>query len=99
TDICQSFGFLPLIAQEAAPMQNVIGLVGAGLGISIIPESVQKIQMPEVVYRPLLEDLPMATIALAWRKGDTSKGVKASSEVAREIARARSTTSYTAERL
>lgn len=99
TDICQSFGFLPLIAQEAAPMQNVIGLVGAGLGISIIPESVQKIQMPEVVYRPLLENLPMATIALAWRKGDTSKGVKAFSEVAREIAHARSTTSDTAERL
>lgn len=97
SDICQAFGFLPLIAQEAAPMQNVIGLVGAGLGISIVPESVQKIQMPEVVYRPLLEDLPMATIALAWRKGDASMGVKAFSEVAREIAHARSTSASAAE--
>jgi DNA-binding transcriptional LysR family regulator len=90
TDICQSFGFLPIIAQEAAPMQNVIGLVGAGLGISIVPESVGKIQMPEVVYRPLQEDLPLATIALAWRKGDTSMAVTAFSDVARAVAHARS---------
>jgi DNA-binding transcriptional LysR family regulator len=96
TDACQSFGFLPRIAQEAAPMQNVIGLVGAGLGISIVPESVQKIQMPEVVYRPLLEELPAATIALAWHKNDTSPGTRAFSDVARGVARARSTASSSA---
>lgn len=93
TDACQSFGFLPRIAQEAAPMQNVIGLVGAGLGLSIVPESVQKIQMPEVVYKPLLEELPMASIALAWHKKDTFKTTRIFSDVAREVANARSTTS------
>jgi DNA-binding transcriptional LysR family regulator len=71
-------------------MQNVIGLVGAGLGISIVPESVGKIQMPEVVYRPLREDLPLATIALAWRKGDSSMAVTAFSDVVRAVANARS---------
>ncbi|UHL64085.1 LysR family transcriptional regulator [Paralcaligenes sp. KSB-10] len=93
TDACQGFGFLPRIAQEAAPMQNVIGLVGAGLGISIVPESVQKIQMPEVVYRPLLEELPTAAIALAWHKKDTFNTIRIFSDVAREVARSRSTTS------
>lgn len=90
SEFCQSFGFLPCISQEAAPMQNVIGLVGAGLGISIVPESVTKIQMPEVVYRPISEMLPPASIALAWNKHDDSVVLSGFSDIARAVARERS---------
>jgi len=90
-ELCQRGGFLPHVVQEAAPMQNVIGLVGAGIGIAIVPESVQKIRVPEVEYRPFDRPLPQAEIALAWRKGDRNPVVGAFFEVARAVASQRST--------
>jgi DNA-binding transcriptional LysR family regulator len=39
--ICQQAGFRPQVAQEAVQMQTIVGLVAAGLGIAIVPGSMQ----------------------------------------------------------
>ena len=39
--------------QEVAEMQTVIGLVAAGVGISLVPESVRALVRHGVTYRPL----------------------------------------------
>jgi DNA-binding transcriptional LysR family regulator len=69
---CRAAGFAPKIAQEAAHIHTIIGLVGAGLGVALVPASARKLAIPGVIFRPLAEPAPRAEIALAWRRDDPS---------------------------
>jgi DNA-binding transcriptional LysR family regulator len=60
------------IVQEVAAMQTVIGLVAAGVGISLVPESVRALERPGVTYRPLDGETPAVRLAMAWRAADES---------------------------
>jgi DNA-binding transcriptional LysR family regulator len=60
------------IVQEVAEMQTVIGLVAAGVGVSLVPESVRALARSGVVYRPLAGEPPQVTLSAAWRTGDDS---------------------------
>jgi DNA-binding transcriptional LysR family regulator len=55
----------------------VIGLVAAGVGISLVPESVRGMQRRGVTYRELAEDAPTVGLAVAYRAGDDSPVLKA----------------------
>ncbi len=46
-------GFAPDIIQEADDAETCIALVGAGVGISLVPESLKSLQVPGVTYIPL----------------------------------------------
>ena len=39
--LCERAGFRPRLAQEAVQMQTVVRLVGAGVGVSLVPRSVE----------------------------------------------------------
>ncbi|WP_461188828.1 LysR substrate-binding domain-containing protein [Arthrobacter sp. Z4-13] len=43
----------PTVVQRAIHQETVLGLVAAGLGVSVLPESVQRFQMPGVTTRRL----------------------------------------------
>ena len=43
----------PRIVERAIHQETILGLVAAGLGVSILPASVSRFAMPEVVFRPL----------------------------------------------
>ncbi|TLM81107.1 LysR family transcriptional regulator [Pseudarthrobacter sp. NamE2] len=43
----------PRVAQQAIHQETVLGLVAAGIGASLLPESVRRFQMPGVVTRPI----------------------------------------------
>jgi len=64
--LCLAAGFTPKIAQEVGQMHAIVGLVGAGLGVSLVPESLQTVHARGVVYRHL-EDEPYTEMALAYR--------------------------------
>jgi len=51
--VCRRAGFSPLIQQEVNEMQVLLGLVAAGFGIAILPESAKQFQRTGVVYRDL----------------------------------------------
>ncbi|MBS0448706.1 MAG: LysR family transcriptional regulator [Proteobacteria bacterium] len=53
--LCDAGGFVPQVAQEARQMQTVIALVAGGLGIALVPESMTKLQRPDVRYLRLQE--------------------------------------------
>ena len=55
-------GFSPRIAQEASEAMTIIGLVSAGLGVSILPASFRRTRVDGVVYRTL--SYPEATTAV-----------------------------------
>jgi DNA-binding transcriptional LysR family regulator len=71
------------IAQEVPGMQTVVGLVAAGVGISLVPESVHELTRRGVVYRPLDGDAPRVRLAMAWREADSSPVLAAFLETAR----------------
>ena len=52
-------------------MQTIVSLVAAGMGIAIVPSSIQNLQRRGVVYRHLDEATPLAEMAIAWRVGET----------------------------
>ncbi|MDQ6627277.1 MAG: LysR family transcriptional regulator [Pseudomonadota bacterium] len=70
---CQRAGFSPCIAQEAPRVTTALGLVAAGLGVSVVPASMQRIALDGVVFRAIEDRAGLkAVLALGWRKNDSS---------------------------
>lgn len=51
--LCNAAGFQPRIAQEAVEWQTVVSLVGAGLGVSVAPQCVERLKWPNVAFRAI----------------------------------------------
>ena len=79
---CVQAGFTPRIVQEVGQMHAIVGLVGAGLGVSLVPESLQTVHARGVVYRHLAEQ-PYIEMALAYRNEPLSPLHQAFARVAR----------------
>ncbi|MEJ5126983.1 LysR family transcriptional regulator [Comamonas sp. MYb21] len=64
---CQNAGFMPQIKQHAVQAQTLVSLVGAGLGVALVPAVVAKAATPGVIFRELTDTqhLPQIGIALA----------------------------------
>nr|WP_218626413.1 LysR family transcriptional regulator [Pseudomonas sp. dw_358] len=70
--LAQQAGFSPHFAQEAGEAMTIIGLVSAGLGVSVLPASFQWMRIDGVVYRRLLDPEAMTAVWLLQRKGRRS---------------------------
>jgi DNA-binding transcriptional LysR family regulator len=84
---CLRAGFTPRVAQEANQTHTVVGLVSAGIGVALVPESTQRIGLAGVAYRPLRETTPRSRTAIAWRRADPSPSLAAFLDVARRVAK------------
>jgi DNA-binding transcriptional LysR family regulator len=70
---CHAVGFTPRVGQEAPRVTSALGLVAAGLGISLVPASLQRLNMDGVKYRRLTcHARPKAILNLATLRGDVS---------------------------
>lgn len=65
-------GGTPVIAQQAIQMQTIISLVSAGMGIALVPASLQNLARTGVRYAPLAGDAPRLETGIIWREGDTT---------------------------
>jgi DNA-binding transcriptional LysR family regulator len=70
---CKHSGFSLRIEQEAAQTQTIVSLVSAGLGVAIVPESIQRLRRPGVVYRKFSEPSPIMETVVAWLKDRRSE--------------------------
>ncbi|GAB2871444.1 LysR family transcriptional regulator [Pseudoduganella ginsengisoli] len=75
--LCRAAGFVPQIAMEAGEASTIIGLVAAGLGVSVLPQPFDRIRMKGVAYRPLADSAATTSLLLAQRKDDASPLVAA----------------------
>ncbi|MBI2317877.1 MAG: LysR family transcriptional regulator [Betaproteobacteria bacterium] len=82
--ICERAGFSPHIVQEARPMATVIGLVAAGMGVSIVPTSMQRINIEHVAYRPLGGTRAVNEFVVAWHRDHRSPVLSRFLEMAKE---------------
>lgn len=62
--LCRSAGFSPRVVQEAVRMKTITSLVAAGIGVSLVPESVRHLARPGVIYRDVLS-APTVELAAA----------------------------------
>jgi DNA-binding transcriptional LysR family regulator len=59
--LCRQAGFTPNVVQESREVYTTVGLVGAGVGVTIVPEAVQGMSWRGVVYKRI----PRATVRLS----------------------------------
>lgn len=79
-------GFMLSDVQESETIQTTLGLVSAGLGVSLQPESVTSLGRAGVAYRPLLERSPLVAIGIAYWRDEQPETVKAFVDIARAMA-------------
>lgn len=64
------------VAQWSNELQTAIGLVAAGLGVALVPASVQQQHRPDIGYASVLEPEAVSPIVLSRRAGDVSAMVQ-----------------------
>lgn len=68
-------GYEVLKTYETNGLQTAIGLVAAGMGVTIVPESVQRLRRDDIAYRPLSDKGLSSPLIMTIRTGDTSNHV------------------------
>jgi len=85
---CLQARFSPRLGQEAPRVVSALSLVAAGLGVSIVPASMQHMAMLGVVYRPLKgPPRPTSSLQIACRRGEMSPVVRNFISLVRKAAR------------
>jgi len=82
--MCQRAGFSPDIVQEAQ-MQTIVSLVAAGIGVALVPATLQNLSRRGLVYRPLAGTVAKLQLAVAWRRDNRSPLLEAFLSVVREM--------------
>jgi DNA-binding transcriptional LysR family regulator len=59
---CIEAGFEPHITQEASEPQTLLAMVGARLGVAMLPETISRIAWPGVVFLPIAGKAPSADL-------------------------------------
>ena len=77
-------GFSPNVVQEAIPQQTILGLVAAGIGISLIHSSVRNLGRSGVVFRDLIEPTPTLETAITWSPKATNLVLPSFVEIVRQ---------------
>ncbi len=69
-------GTTPVVAQYAPEMTTIIGLVAAGIGLTLVPASVARLALDGVTYRPV-PGAPMSELLAIARTGNDAPLVRA----------------------
>jgi len=83
---CRQVGFTPHIVQEAWLMQTIIGLVGANMGVALVPASVQNLHRAGVIYKPLQDVSVEVSMGVIWLCEETLPPLQRFLEVVDEVA-------------
>ncbi|MFB4369317.1 MULTISPECIES: LysR family transcriptional regulator [unclassified Pseudomonas] len=70
--LARQAGFTPRITQEAHEALTIIGLVAAGLGVSVLPASFRRIRIDGVVFRTLTDADATTAVWLVKRRQERS---------------------------
>jgi DNA-binding transcriptional LysR family regulator len=84
---CRQAGFEPKVVQEAWLMQTTVSLVAGGIGVTLVPASLQNLQRAGVVYKYVEGLSPEIELGVVWRRGDTSSVLRAFLGVVGDVTR------------
>ncbi|WP_405560957.1 LysR substrate-binding domain-containing protein [Streptomyces canus] len=69
-------GFSPLCAPPVRDYVAALTLVGGGLSVALVPDSLRRVHIPGVAYRPLADVSLTTRLVGAYRRGETSPAVR-----------------------
>ncbi|QRX81042.1 LysR family transcriptional regulator [Glaciimonas sp. PAMC28666] len=64
---CQAHGFHPRIKLAANLQQTIVNLVGEGLGVAMVPSSMQAMHLETTIFKQMT-DPPVVEVAVIWNK-------------------------------
>jgi DNA-binding transcriptional LysR family regulator len=73
---CRLAGFTPDIVQEGNNAQCMLGLVSAGVGVALVPDTFRQFISVEVEFRPLTPRLPPIEFHVAWHRTNESPALQ-----------------------
>ena len=71
-ELCAKRSFSPVIVQEARDSSTIIGLAATGLGVAVVPSELKCINVPNVLFKPLVDSDAVTELLLAVRAGEAS---------------------------
>ena len=86
--LANNAGFEPVIAQNAQQLNGLLALVAAGMGIALVPASMQAVHLDGVHYVPLEDAEASMLLAAASRADDHSPALQHFLSTVTEIAKA-----------
>ncbi|MBA2933906.1 LysR family transcriptional regulator [Sphingomonas sp. CGMCC 1.13654] len=63
---CRVAGFEPRIISRSHQFASIVSLVASGRGVALVPESIHRLQLRDVEYRPLRKSTHRSDIAMIW---------------------------------
>jgi DNA-binding transcriptional LysR family regulator len=76
-ETCLDAGFEPrAVQQDVWQLQTVLGLVAAGMGIALLPLSVESTRQSGVVFRPLTDAKTTVSLGAIWRRARTTAALR-----------------------
>lgn len=66
--LMRRYDLTPAITKEVGEAMTIIGLVAAGLGVSILPASFRRVQLLEMCWLPIEEQDAVSEMWLVWSK-------------------------------
>jgi len=92
-NLCRSSGFVPKFAQEEPDgALTLLGLVSAGFGVALVPETFRRLLSVEIEFRPLASNIPPFDFHIAWHRDNQSGVLHAFLELMKEQVRAEAQT-------
>jgi DNA-binding transcriptional LysR family regulator len=74
---CQRAGYSPQIGQEAPRMLSTLSLVAAGLGVTLVPDSMRRLGVEGVAYKRLDASAGLvAPLNLAYRRSESGAAAR-----------------------
>jgi DNA-binding transcriptional LysR family regulator len=83
---CQRAAFTPKVLQDVDLERAMIHAVAAGLGVSLVPEQLKKLEHENVIFRPLVPTVAMEG-CVAWRNENLSASLQAYVRIVEQIGR------------
>jgi len=86
--LCHEAGFSPRVAQEAVQLQTISSLVAAGIGVALLPASIQNLRREGVVYKSIQGLTAQIELSVAYQQHNPSAAIGSFLAVVREVAAA-----------
>lgn len=67
---------VPRSTREVRELQTALGLVAAECGVALVPDSIRRLQRPDVHYRAVADPRAVSPIVLSWRTHDSSTAAR-----------------------
>ncbi|MDY7577974.1 LysR family transcriptional regulator [Herbaspirillum sp. RTI4] len=81
---CLAHGFRPRIQLETNLQQTIVNLVGEGLGVALVPNSMRAMHLDSTVFVPLAAP-PMVSIAVLWHRDNRNPCIHTFADTATEV--------------